>query len=170
MPIIEIDNFNLALLTERVDFGSWRDPAAPNLVDAEVEMATAVDSHEHDVILGIFLALRVQMFPMRQLILTGLSIEDVVEVIVEFRAWRVQVDEDSHLFLIKEKVVNLVFFLELDDCRRCQELILTVPLADSVASVDQGDPSCRSEQISEPTSLVFPVLAACIKWPLKERS
>lgn len=100
MPVVEVNNFDLAFLTERVDFSSRHDSAVPNLVDAKVQMASAVDPHEDDVVLGILLALGVLSLAVRQLVLTRLSVKHIVEVVVEFGAWGIEVNEDPQFLLV----------------------------------------------------------------------
>lgn len=91
MPVIKVDDLNLLIISKRVHLGRWLNPAGPHLVHAEVQVPATMDSHEYDVILFIFLALRVFLLTVSDLILAGLSIEDTVEVIEHLHARCVQI-------------------------------------------------------------------------------
>ena len=101
MPVVKVDDLNLALFTERVELSCRCDAPTPHLVYTKVQMASAVNSDKHDVILSVFLALGVLSLSVGKLVLAGLPVEHVIKVVVQLGTWTVEVDKDAELFLIK---------------------------------------------------------------------
>ena len=102
MLVVEVDNLDcLIFLVERVNFGRGRYAARPKLIDTEVQVPTTVNPHEHNVIFLVLFTLRVLLPAVSQRVLARLSIEHIVEIIIEKHAWRVEVQEDRLLLLVK---------------------------------------------------------------------
>ena len=115
MPIVKINNGYLIIFIQGVKLGGWLDPALPDFIRAKVQMLAAVHSHEDYIILLILVSLRILPSPVWQLVLTGLTFKHSVEIIVQFRAWTIQVNENSQLLLVVQQVVDLLLCFKIDD-------------------------------------------------------
>ena len=69
MHVIEVDDGYLPVILKRNDLSRGLDAPSPLLVQAEIEVLTAVHSHENDVIFFVLLALWVLLLSVRERVL-----------------------------------------------------------------------------------------------------
>ena len=127
MPVAEVKDLNLVLLSQGVDLSRWSHSLRPLLVGTEVHMFPTVHSHEDDVILFIVFCVRVFPLLVSQLILARFSVKDIIEVIVLFETGRVQLKENRQLLLVVKIVIDLFLCLKIDNSGFSKDLIFRVP-------------------------------------------
>ena len=64
MPVIHVNQLNLVIFVDEVNFCAWNNTVFPHLVDAEVHVFTAEHSHENDIIFRRFRVHPSLVFPL----------------------------------------------------------------------------------------------------------